>query len=163
MRSGTRQISSIPVCCAAQITIGASNPRPNENSVIDTVFNFVKDGILDSELKAKLTFLELFHLCHFSGSLGTALYCVSFLEGKMCLIRGGKKFTSLLEIGMITSCNEHATSHRHPRKGAPVRLHQPIPNLLKRFEDSIYARDASTSLLVDAPKQNKRELSKRRS
>ena len=33
----------------------------NENSVIDTVFNFVKDGILDSELKAKLTFPELFH------------------------------------------------------------------------------------------------------
>ena len=33
----------------------------NEASVIDTVFNFVREGILDSELRAKLTFPELFH------------------------------------------------------------------------------------------------------
>ena len=33
----------------------------NEASVTDTILNFIKDGILDSELKAKLAFPELFH------------------------------------------------------------------------------------------------------
>ena len=33
----------------------------NESSVIDTILNFIREGVLDSEFKAKLTFPELFH------------------------------------------------------------------------------------------------------